>query len=72
MYVMYDILQAVLRRWSDELKLRLVLTTGGTGFAARDVTPEATKAILDKEAPGLVTAMMVKSLQITPMAVLSR
>ena len=64
--------QAVLREWSDVVKLSLVLTTGGTGFAARDVTPEATKAVLDKEAPGLATAMLLKSLQITPLAVLSR
>ena len=59
-------------RWSDNLKLDLILTTGGTGFAARDVTPEATKSILHKEAPGLVHCMMSKSLEITPMAMLSR
>ncbi len=62
----------MLRQWSDKLGLKLVLTTGGTGFAPRDVTPEATRAILDKEAPGLATAMLLKSLQITPLAVLSR
>ena len=62
----------MLRRWSDQLKLQLVLTTGGTGFAARDVTPEATKAVLDKDAPGLAATMLMKSLSITPLAGLSR
>ena len=58
--------------WSDDLKLNLILTTGGTGFAERDVTPEATKSILHKETPGLVHCMMSKSLSVTPMAMLSR
>ena len=58
--------------WSDNLNLDLILTTGGTGFAARDVTPEATKAILHKETPGLVHCIMSKSLTVTPMAMLSR
>ena len=58
--------------WSDNLNLDLILTTGGTGFAARDVTPEATKAILHKETPGLVHCIMAKSLTVTPMAMLSR
>ena len=49
-----------------------MLTTGGTGFADRDVTPEATKAVLDKEAPGIAVAMLVQSLKITPLAALSR
>jgi molybdopterin adenylyltransferase len=50
----------------------LVLTTGGTGFGVRDVTPEATASILDREAPGLVHAMMAHGLEVTPMAALSR
>ncbi len=50
----------------------LILTTGGTGFAPRDVTPEATRAILEREAPGITEAMRQKSLQITPHAMLSR
>ena len=58
--------------WSDNLKLDLILTTGGTGFALRDVTPEATKSIIQKETPGLIHCMMSKSLEITPMAMLSR
>ena len=45
---------------------------GGTGFATRDVTPEATKMIIEREAPGLVHAMMSGSLSVTPMAMLSR
>ena len=49
-----------------------MVTTGGTGLAARDVTPEATKALLDKEAPGMSVAMLINSLKITPMAMLSR
>ena len=65
-------LQQVLRQWCDQLMLSLVVTTGGTGFSARDVTPEATKPLLDKEAPGLVTAMLVSSLKVTPLAMLSR
>lgn len=65
-------IQTVLRDWCDQREFGLVLTTGGTGFSSRDVTPEATKELLDKEAPGLVTAMLVNSLKITPLAMLSR
>ncbi|XP_064483737.1 gephyrin-like isoform X2 [Ornithodoros turicata] len=59
-------------KWCDELKLNLILTTGGTGFSARDVTPEATKAVITKEAPGMALAIIKGSLDITPMAMLSR
>lgn len=52
--------------------LDLILTTGGTGFAPRDVTPEATRAVIEREAPGFCEAMRAKSLEITPHAVLSR
>lgn len=51
---------------------RLVVTTGGTGFGVRDVTPEATLSVLDREAPGLVHAMLAAGLDKTPMAALSR
>lgn len=57
---------------SDELGLNLILTNGGTGFSKRDVTPEATEAIVEKKAPGIAEAMRYKSLQITPKAMLSR
>lgn len=65
-------MKETLRYWSDELKTNVILTTGGTGFSKRDVTPEATKQIIDKEAPGLSLAMLNASLKVTPMAMLSR
>ncbi|MBR3766722.1 MAG: MogA/MoaB family molybdenum cofactor biosynthesis protein [Clostridia bacterium] len=56
----------------DEIKSDVVFTTGGTGFAPRDVTPEATKAVIEKEAPGISEAIRYESLKITPKAMLSR
>lgn len=50
----------------------LVVTTGGTGFGVRDVTPEATESVLEREAPGLVHAMIARGLESTPMAALTR
>lgn len=50
----------------------LVLTTGGTGFGLRDVTPEATGSVLEREAPGLVHAMLARGIESTPMAALTR
>ena len=64
-------IQEVIKRWVG-LSFHLVLTAGGTGFAPRDITPEATKPLLEKECPGIVAAMLNKSLEITPMAMLSR
>jgi molybdopterin adenylyltransferase len=61
-----------LRAWADELCLDLVLTTGGTGFAPRDVTPEATRDVIEREAAGLPEAMRAASLRVTPHAMLSR
>jgi molybdenum cofactor synthesis domain-containing protein len=61
-----------LRNWSDRGEVDLILTTGGTGFAPRDVTPEATLAVVDRLAPGLAEAMRAASLLITPHAMLSR
>ena len=61
-----------LAAWSDADGLDLIVTTGGTGFAPRDVTPEATRAAIDREAPGLAEAMRAASLRITPHAMLSR
>lgn len=63
---------AILRRWADEDRLDLVLTTGGTGFAPRDVTPEATRDVVERETPGLAEAMRAASLRVTPHAMLSR
>jgi gephyrin len=67
-----ELISNKLIEWSDNQQYHLILTTGGTGFAPRDVTPEATKAILHKEAPGLVVAMISASLAITPHAMLAR
>lgn len=57
---------------ADHEKVNLVLTTGGTGFAATDVTPEATKAVIHKEAPGLAEAMRLATAEKTPFSMLSR
>lgn len=62
---------AALRTWCDE-GVHLILTTGGTGFAPRDVTPEATKAVLERETPGIAEALRAESLKITRHAMLSR
>ena len=59
-------------RWADSGEVDVVLTTGGTGFSPRDVTPEATRDVLDKEAPGLADAIRRQGLPDTPTAVLSR
>lgn len=66
------LIEGTLREWSDEKELNLVLTTGGTGLAPRDVTPEATKAVIEREAPGIAEAMRAVSLQHTPFGMLSR
>jgi len=65
-------IRAILIKWSDSGNMDVILTTGGTGFAPRDVTPEATRAVIDREAPGLAEAMRAASLKITPHAMLSR
>lgn len=57
---------------SDKLDIELILTNGGTGFSKRDVTPEATKNVIEKDTPGICEAMRLKSLEITPKAMLSR
>lgn len=67
-----DRIQAALIRWADEDQADLILTTGGTGMAPRDLTPEATRAVCDRMAPGLAEAMRAASLRITPHAMLSR
>jgi molybdenum cofactor synthesis domain-containing protein len=66
------IIQSVLRRFADEQKVALIVTTGGTGVSPRDVTPEATLAVLDRIVPGMAEAMRAASLQKTPHAMISR
>jgi len=61
-----------LTRFVDEDSVDLILTTGGTGFAPRDVTPEATRDVIEREAPGLAEAMRAAGLRVTPHAMLSR
>ena len=66
------VISEMLRKWADDAGLQLILTTGGTGFADRDVTPEATLEVLDKQAPGIPETMRAVGLKKTPMAILSR
>jgi molybdopterin adenylyltransferase len=65
-------IEKVLMKWIDELHADLVITTGGTGVAPTDVTPEATRRVIDREIPGIAEAMRLASLKKTPNAVLSR
>jgi molybdopterin adenylyltransferase len=65
-------LRTTLSAWADEAGLDVILTSGGTGFAPRDVTPEATRSVIEREAPGLAEAMRFESLKSTPHAMLSR
>ncbi len=65
-------IRAILTNWTDSGEMDVILTTGGTGFSPRDVTPEATRAVIDRDAPGLAEAMRAASLQVTPHAMLSR
>lgn len=67
-----DMIQAELIKCADELKLPLVITTGGTGFSPRDITPEATLAVVERPTPGIPEAMRAESLKITPRGCLSR
>ena len=67
-----EAIQKELVRFTDERKVDLVFTTGGTGFSPRDVTPEATAAVLERETPFFPQAMLFYSLNITPNAMLSR
>jgi len=77
----YEVIRDLVPDEADEIadaihracaRASLVLTTGGTGFGLRDVTPEATRQILDREAPGLIHVMLAKGLESTPMAALTR
>lgn len=63
---------AIIRTWADRALVSLILTTGGTGIAPRDVTPEATRQILDRELPGIAELMRMRGLEQTRFSVLSR
>jgi molybdopterin adenylyltransferase len=65
-------IEAMLRAWADAGDCDLIVTTGGTGLGPRDVTPEATRAVLDREAPGIAELMRAAGLRHTPFAALSR
>ena len=68
----YEEIRAELIRCADQRKVCLAVTTGGTGFSRRDVTPEATLSVVEREARGIPEAMRAESLRITPMGCLSR
>ena len=68
----FDTIKAELCKCSDELGVALVLTTGGTGFSPRDITPEATMAVVERPTPGIPEAMRAESMRITPKGCLSR
>jgi len=67
-----EMIKAELIKCCDELKINLILTTGGTGFSPRDITPEATMAVVERPTPGIPEAMRAESMRITPKGCLSR
>ena len=67
-----DLIKERLIAWSDGGEVDVIVTTGGTGLGPRDVTPRATKAVIDFEVPGIAEAMRAETMRITPMAMLSR
>lgn len=67
-----QVISTTLRQWVDQKKIDLIITTGGTGVSPSDVTPEATRAVITREVPGISEAMRQASLLITPRAILSR
>lgn len=68
----FDLIKAELTRMADESRLNIILTTGGTGLSSRDVTPEATRAVMTRDVPGIAEAMRQDSLKVTRRAMLSR
>ena len=66
------VISDTLRRWCDDYVCDVILTTGGTGFGSRDVTPEATQKVLEREAPGLSQFLLFEGLKRSPFAALSR
>lgn len=67
-----EVISQKLIEWADDLGIDLIITTGGTGLSRRDVTPEATLAVVERVVPGFAEAMRAESLRKTPMAMLSR
>jgi len=67
-----DLIASALKNFADELKCDLVVTTGGTGISARDVTPEATRSVLEREVPGIAEHIRTRGMEQTKLAVLSR
>jgi molybdopterin adenylyltransferase len=65
-------IESALIKWADDGIADVIITTGGTGLGPRDVTPEATRAVIDREAPGIAEAMRDAGLRVTPFAALSR
>ena len=68
----HDVISSVLREWCDGGDLDLVVTTGGTGLSERDVTPEAVRAVAERDVPGIAEAMRAEGMRHTPKAMLSR
>ena len=67
-----EMIKSELIKCADEMHIALVLTTGGTGFSPRDITPEATMEVVERPTPGIPEAMRVESMRITPKGCLSR
>ena len=67
-----DLIAGLLARWSDSGSIDLIVTTGGTGMGPRDVTPEATRSVLEREAPGIAEAIRTDGRATTPYSLLSR
>jgi molybdopterin adenylyltransferase len=67
-----ELLSVCMKRMADTMQIDLILTTGGTGFSPRDVTPEATLDVIDRNVPGIAEAIRSASMKITPRAMLSR
>lgn len=67
-----EVISSVLKKWADIDKLDLIVTTGATSLTVRDIMPEATIPVLDKQIPGIAEAMRIEGMKFTPMAMLSR